>query len=64
MTIAEVEPVVETLPSCIHWFIIEPPNGPISMGKCKKCNEVREFYNSSAPTSSEYQIAHDDLRKG
>ena len=28
-----------------HW-IIEPPNGPISSGKCKKCGTEKEFKNS------------------
>ena len=28
-----------------HW-VIEPPNGPVSMGKCKKCGTEKEFKNS------------------
>ena len=28
-----------------HW-VIEPPNGPVSMGKCKKCDVQKEFKNS------------------
>tara|TARA_B100000941_G_scaffold49871_1_gene31653 strand:- start:205 stop:432 length:228 start_codon:yes stop_codon:yes gene_type:complete len=28
-----------------HW-VIEPPNGPVSMGKCKKCGTQKEFKNS------------------
>ena len=28
-----------------HW-VIEPPNGPVSMGKCKKCGTQKEFINS------------------
>ncbi len=28
-----------------HW-IIEPPNGPVSSGKCKKCGIEKEFKNS------------------
>ena len=28
-----------------HW-IIEPPNGPVSSGKCKKCGAEKEFKNS------------------
>ena len=28
-----------------HW-VIEPPNGPVSMGKCKKCGTLKEFKNS------------------
>ena len=30
--------------SC-HW-VIEPPNGPTSIGKCKKCGTEKEFRNS------------------
>ena len=28
-----------------HW-VIEPPNGPVSTGKCKKCGAQKEFKNS------------------
>ena len=28
-----------------HW-VIEPRNGPVSMGKCKKCGTQKEFKNS------------------
>lgn len=28
-----------------HW-IIEPPNGAVSIGKCKVCGAVQEFRNS------------------
>ena len=28
-----------------HW-VIEPPNGPVSMGKCKNCGTQKEFKNS------------------
>ena len=28
-----------------HW-VIEPPNGPVSIGKCKKCGTQKEFKNS------------------
>ena len=33
-------------PTCRHHWIIEPANGPISMGECLNCHNVREFYNS------------------
>lgn len=44
---------VEVIPACpkskdgsnCHW-IIDPPNGPVSTGKCKKCGEQKEFKNS------------------
>jgi len=28
-----------------HW-VIEPPNGKLSTGKCKKCGKEKEFENS------------------
>ncbi|MCJ7605782.1 MAG: hypothetical protein MUO19_07085 [Dehalococcoidales bacterium] len=31
--------------ACGHFWVIEDPNGPTSMGKCKYCGEKREFYN-------------------
>ena len=31
---------------CTHHWVIEPPNGSISKGKCKNCNESKEFRNS------------------
>jgi hypothetical protein len=47
-------PVVErdeTLaPQCRHHWVIESPQGATSVGKCKKCEEVREFRNSAADT--------------
>jgi len=30
---------------CIHHWIIDPPDGQISMGRCKRCGQEREFYN-------------------
>ena len=32
--------------SCVHFWQIESPNGPISAGTCKLCGEMREFRNS------------------
>jgi hypothetical protein len=31
---------------CNHYWIIDVANGPTSLGKCKYCGEVREFYNA------------------
>ena len=33
-------------PQCCHHWVIEPANGPISLGVCRKCSESREFRNS------------------
>ena len=34
---------------CVHHFVIEPPNGPISIGRCKKCGWEREYENHKFP---------------
>lgn len=31
--------------SCIHYWVIEPANGPISRGVCQSCRAEREFKN-------------------
>ena len=31
---------------CIHHWLIDPPDGPTSLGICKYCADVREFPNS------------------
>ena len=31
---------------CIHHWLVESPNGPISEGVCKKCNQIKQFSNS------------------
>ncbi|MBI4219887.1 MAG: hypothetical protein HY682_07085 [Chloroflexi bacterium] len=45
--VREVARVPEEQPqTCVHEWVIEPPNGPTSQGKCRRCNEVRAFRNS------------------
>ena len=41
---SETNKCIEKGETC-HW-VIEPPNGPVSMGKCKKCDVEKEFKNS------------------
>jgi len=31
--------------SCVHHWMIEPANGPISKGVCRMCNAERSFTN-------------------
>ena len=31
---------------CIHHWIVDPADGPISEGKCKRCGTVALFYNT------------------
>jgi len=33
-------------PQCCHHWVIEPADGPISLGVCRKCSESRQFRNS------------------
>ena len=41
-------------PCCHHW-VIEAPDGPVSLGSCRVCGETREFKNfiESAPWRDE-----------
>ena len=39
-------------PDCIHFWMIESPNGPQSIGTCRRCGRVDSFDNSH----------HDDKR--
>ena len=42
-------PVSTTEPQqdqCCHHWMIEPANGPVSLGSCLNCGEDREFKNS------------------
>ena len=31
---------------CVHEWLIESPNGPVSKGECLNCGQVSEFKNS------------------
>ena len=31
--------------SCVHHWIIEPPDGPVSSGYCRKCGVEKQFQN-------------------
>ncbi|MFL2664748.1 MAG: hypothetical protein ACJ0G8_02145 [Dehalococcoidia bacterium] len=41
----EKKPIVCKKGGPCHW-VIEPPNGKLSIGKCKKCGIEKEFENS------------------
>jgi len=40
----------QELPRCRHHWVIESPHGATSMGRCKICNEIKEFRNSATDT--------------
>ncbi len=52
---AKLIPGGEEKPCCHHWMI-EPPNGPVSRGVCRRCGYQRQFWN----TPVELQSARDD----
>ena len=41
----EEQPEAKT-DGCVHHWVIDPPNGAVSMGRCKSCGEEQEFRNS------------------
>ncbi len=41
---------VAILGDCTHHWMIDSPNGPTSLGRCRDCDEVREFPNSCEDT--------------
>jgi hypothetical protein len=46
--VQEASPAVSeapTVPSCAHYWIIEPADGPVSRGMCQICSEERDFKN-------------------
>lgn len=38
---------------CCHWWLIDIPNGDISLGRCKYCGAVKEFLNYYEPPIEE-----------
>ena len=40
----------QEIPRCRHHWVIESPQGATSMGRCKICNELKEFRNSASDT--------------
>ncbi len=40
------EPIVANeTPRCMHYWVIQPAEGPVSAGVCQYCWETREFKN-------------------
>ena len=38
---------------CAHHWLIEPPQGPTSIGTCKICGETSEFENQYSPAHAQ-----------
>ena len=45
----EAEQSESALGTCIHYWIIDAPEGPVSQGVCRKCRAQREFFNLLGP---------------
>jgi len=41
------EPGRAEVKECVHYWLIEPPEGPVSMGVCRLCGARQEFKNFS-----------------
>ena len=48
-------------PQCRHHWLIAPPSGPTSLGRCKRCGEERYFINSTADWVSDGQSSRETL---
>ena len=49
-----------TSPSCVHWWIVDPPtSGEFIKGRCKRCG-VRNSWDAVCPASTGWRMS----RKG
>ncbi|PZC50804.1 MAG: hypothetical protein DK304_000510 [Chloroflexi bacterium] len=51
LSIGTVEATDVITEECVHFWLIEPPNGPTSYGSCRQCG-VRQEFRNSVETSS------------
>ena len=55
---------IQTQEQCVHHWIIDPPEGPVSKGACKLCGEEKEFPNDlsySWKEDNKDEIKEEDL---
>ena len=43
---------------CVHEWLIESPNGPVSKGECLNCGQVSEFKNSMPVSGWDLSLIH------
>ena len=47
---------------CVHYWIIDFPDGPVSTGKCKRCGLEKDFYNCldniELPKDDQLKVSH------
>jgi len=50
-----LEPVeVIAVSQCLHHWIIDSAEGPISQGVCQNCHEIKDFQNSLVEAERDY----------
>ena len=49
---------LQAVASCIHHWILEPPRGELTSGRCKKCGEERQFTGETS-----YRIGRGSSRR-
>jgi len=40
--------------TCVHYWVIESANGPVSLGVCQRCQERRHFHNFIVPPENRW----------
>ena len=55
----------KTETECVHHWVIEPANGPVSEGRCKRCKVTKDFENSVFTDTKHINLTKDqsDSRK-
>ena len=62
MSDAELNQVLqEDLNQCKHYWVIESPTGPTSVGICKLCSRQKEFKNNPSVNYVDYSITLKDI---
>ncbi len=60
---AVLKPEVKEI-DCVHYWIIDFPEGPISTGRCKHCGLEKRFFNSldniELQNDDRYKINHNN----
>lgn len=54
---AGMKPEAARADTCVHYWVIDPPDGPVSEGICKICGAEKEFKNYMFYSSWDSRIA-------
>ncbi len=49
---------LQVVDSCVHHWILDPPRGELTFGRCKKCGEERQFTGETS-----YRIGRGSSRR-